>query len=112
MPSTSTNIFGTNSARRAASSRFHGVVRVSRTTSEIEVATRITMIAAAVQALARDPELVAEPRAERDRRSCPRVMTLSVAGSTTMPVKIGMNSHTRLTKKRERQPARRGQRRG
>ena len=34
-------------------------------------------------------------------------MKLSVAGSTTMPVKIGMNSQTRLTKKRQRQPGRR-----
>ena len=29
-------------------------------------------------------------------------MKLNVAGSTTMPVKIGMNSHTRLTKNAER----------
>ena len=39
----------------------------------------------------------------------PGVMKLKVAGSTTMPVKIGMNSHTRLTKNdsesRERRPA-------
>ena len=34
----------------------------------------------------------------------PGVMRLSVAGSTTMPVKIGMNSQTRLTKKTSDSP--------
>ena len=37
------NIRGTNSARSAASSRVHGVVSVSSTTSEIDVATRVTI---------------------------------------------------------------------
>ena len=35
-------IFGTYRARSAASSFVHGVVKVSRTTSETDVATRIT----------------------------------------------------------------------
>ena len=39
----------------------------------------------------------------------PWVMKLNVAGSTTIPVKIGMNSHTRLTKNDERQPRRGGE---
>ncbi len=43
MPMTSTKIFGTPSARSAASSRTHGVVSVSSTTSEMDVATRVMM---------------------------------------------------------------------
>src|SRR5919199_1441061 len=39
---TSTKIRGTPSARSAASRRTHGVVSVTRTTSEMEVATRLT----------------------------------------------------------------------
>ena len=64
MPSTRTNIFGTNSARSAARRRVHGVVRVRSTTSEIETATRTMMIAGAVQPLRGEPDLVAEPGAE------------------------------------------------
>ena len=38
-------------------------------------------------------------------------MKLNVAGSTTMPVKIGMNSHTRLMKYDNRDPRGGGQQR-
>ena len=55
---------GTKSARSDASSRFHGVVSVSSTTSEIDDATRVTMSAGRVEALPREPDRVAEPRAE------------------------------------------------
>ncbi len=40
----------------------------------------------------------------------PWVMTFNVAGSTTMPVKIGMKSHTRLTKN-DNESSRRGRER-
>ena len=57
-------------ARSAASSRGHGVVSVSSTTSEIDVATRVTMQPPRRQALLREPDVVPEPGAERhdDRR--------------------------------------------
>ena len=57
---------GTNRARSPASSRFHGVVSVSRTTREIDVATRTTIRPAAWRPSLVTPELVAEPRAEGD----------------------------------------------
>ena len=57
-------------------------------------------------ALRGEPDLVAEPGAER-HDDVAGVTRFSVAGSTTMPVKIGTNSHTRLTKKPTRQPGRR-----
>ena len=38
-------------------------------------------------------------RCQSGTTTSPGVTKLSVAGSTTMPVKIGTNSHTRLTKK-------------
>ncbi len=88
---------GTNSARRAASSRAHGVVRVSSTTSEIDVATRITIRPAAVSPCWVRPTSLPN-HVPRGTTTSPGVMKLKVAGSTTMPVKIGMNSHTRLTK--------------
>ena len=60
--------------------------------------------AAAGQALAREAE---SPNGSGTTTS-PGVTTSSVAGSTTIPVKIGTNSQTRLTKNAERQPRRRG----
>ena len=59
------NIRGTQSARNAASSFDHGVVSVSSTTSEIEVATRVTMSPGRGQSLLGEPEPVTEPGAER-----------------------------------------------
>ena len=94
MPITSTNMRGTPSARSADSSRAQGVVSVTSSTSEIDVATRMVMIAAAVSPWRVSPR----PNGSGTTIS-PGVTTLSVAGSTMMPVKIGMNSHTRLTKK-------------
>ena len=93
MPITSTNMRGTPSARRADSSRAQGVVSVTSITSEIEVATRIVMIAAAISPCRVSPR----PNGSGTTTS-PSVTMLSVAGSTMMPVKIGMNSHTRFTK--------------
>ena len=99
---TRTNIRGTPSARSAASSRTHGVVSVSSTTSEIDTATRVTTSAAEVQALGGEALRVAVPvhSGSTSRRG---VTMDSVAGSTTMPVKTGTNSHTRLMKKPQRQ---------
>ena len=50
-----------SSARSAASSRVHGVVSVSSTTSEIDVATRMTIRPAAVRPWLVMPDRVAEP---------------------------------------------------
>ena len=94
------------SARSAASSRVHGVVSVSSTTSEIDVATRVTISPAEVRPWAVRPTSCPNQVPSGTTMS-PGVMKLSVAGSTTMPVKIGTNSHTRLTKNDERQRARR-----
>ena len=91
-------IRGTNSARRLASSFVHGVVSVSRTTSETEVATLITISPADVRPCEVTPTALPF-QCHRGSTIVPGVMKLSVAGSTMMPVKIGMNSHTRLTKK-------------
>jgi len=49
MAKTATNRRGTKSERNAVSNRVHTVVRVSKTTIEIDVATRTTMIAAPVR---------------------------------------------------------------
>ena len=91
------NMRGTARARSAASSRFHGVVSVSSTTSEIDTATRVTIRPAEVS-----PWLVIPTRwpnhVPNGTTMSPWVMKLNVAGSTTMPVKIGMNSQTRLMK--------------
>ena len=78
----------------AASSRAQGVVSVTSITSEIDVATRIAIIAAAIS-----PWRVRPSPNGSGTTTSPAVTMLSVAGSTMMPVKIGMNSHTRLTKK-------------
>lgn len=90
-------IFGTNRARSAARSLTHGVVSVSSTTSETDVATRSTMMTAAVM-----PWLV-RPTAfpcqcHMGTTTLPCVMKLNMAGITMIPVKMGMNSHTRLMK--------------
>src|SRR3954452_5490382 len=91
------NIRGTKRARNAANNFDHGVVDVSSTTNEIEVATRATISAAEVRPWLVRPTSVPN-HVPRERTTCPGVMTLSVAGSTMIPVKIGMKSHTRLTK--------------
>ena len=52
---TSTKMRGTPSARSAASRRTHGVVSVTRTTSEMDVATRVTTSAALVSPWAVNP---------------------------------------------------------
>ena len=59
------NMRGTNNARNAASRSDHGVVTSSRTTSEIDVATRVDDEAGRSQTLRGEPERVTEPRAER-----------------------------------------------
>ena len=73
------------------------MVSVSSTTSEIDVATRITISPALCR-----PWLVSPTRCPNHDPSgttmWPWVTKLKVAGRTTTPVKIGMNSHTRLTK--------------
>ena len=104
MPSTRMNIRGTNSARSAASSAVHGVVIVSSTTSEIDVATRSTMSPAAVEPLRVRPTgwpnhvpsgtTIVPVGDEAERRRAAR----------RSPVKIGTNSQTRLTKNRSDRP--------
>ena len=93
------NIRGTNSARSAASRRGHGVVIVTSTTSEIDVATRMTIRPAAVNPCSVSPTRVPN-QVPSGTTIVPWVMKLNVAGTTTIPVKIGMKSQTRLTKKR------------
>src|SRR5947208_8989976 len=91
------NIRGTRRLRNAVSTRVQDVVSVTRTTIEIETATRITSVTAP-----RKPWLVMPTscpnHVPRGTTTSPSVMTFSVAGNTTMAVKTGMNSHTRLTK--------------
>ena len=65
MASTSTNMRGTNSAAQRRQQPVHGVVSVSSTTSEIDVATRMTMQPAPVRPWLREPDAMAEPGAER-----------------------------------------------
>ena len=90
-------ILGTKSARSAERRRVQGVVRVSSTTREIETATRTMMIAAPCSPS--DVSPTSWPKqVPRGTTIVPGVIRLSVAGSTTMPVKIGMKSQTRLTK--------------
>ena len=89
---------GTTSARSAASSLAHGVVRVSSTTSEIDTATRLTIRPAACRPWLVMPTGWPNHQAPSGTTMWPWVTKLSVAGSTTMPVKIGMNSQTRLMK--------------
>ena len=89
--------------RSAASSRVHGVVSVSSTTSEIDVATRVTMIAAPCR-----PSLVTPTGVPNHVPSGTTIVpgrdeAQAWPGSTTMPVKIGMNSQTRLTKNGDRE---------
>ena len=94
---------GTNSERSDASSRFHGVVTVSSTTSEIDTATRVT-ISAAESSPWRVSPAGWPNQVPSGTTIWPCVMKLSVAGATTIPVKIGMKSHTRLTKNRRVRP--------
>ncbi len=90
-------ILGTYRARRPARSFVHGVVKVSRTTSETDVATRMTSRPAPVRPCSVIP--TGWPfQCHSGRTIVPGVMKLNIAGITMMPVKIGMNSHTRLTK--------------
>src|SRR5512141_1852061 len=88
IPSTSTNIRGRNIDRNAASNVVHVVVSATNTTSEIDAATRMTMRPAE-----RRPWLVSPTGCPNQRPSgtttWPGEMKLNVAGSTTMPVKIG-----------------------
>ena len=98
-PSTKTNARGTRSARSAARSRGQGVVTVSRTTTEIEVATRMTMRPAAVRPCAVKPTGVPN-HVPSGTTMWPGVMTLSAAGSATTPVNNGTKSHTRRTRSR------------
>ena len=92
-------IVGTNSDRSAARRRGHGVVSVSNTTNEIDTATRITISPADSRPSAVSPTGVPN-HVPNGITMWPGVIRLRVAGSTTMPVKIGTNSHTRATKKR------------
>src|SRR4051812_44646261 len=98
MPRTMTNMRGTNSARKAARRRVHGVVNVIRTTSEIDTATLETMSAADVRPWLVSPTGVPNQDPSGTTMS-PGVTKLKAAGITTMPVKIGTKSHTRLMKK-------------
>src|SRR6185436_9921591 len=95
---TRTNIRVTPSARSAASSLTQGVVSVSRTTSEIDTATRRTTRAAEVSPCSVRPS--GWPcQVHSSSTTVPSVTIDNVAGSTTTRVKTGMNSQTRLTKK-------------
>ena len=86
-------------ARAAREQPDHGVVRVTSTTSEIEVAhaghdqRRRSVSPCAVSPTGWPNQ------SPSGTTSSPGVTIENVAGSTTIPVKIGMNSQTRLTKK-------------
>ena len=71
---------GTNSDRSAASSRDHGVVRVSRTTSEIDTATRITISPADSRPSAVSPTAVPN-QVPSGTTICPGVIRFNVAGA-------------------------------
>src|SRR6476620_8598823 len=90
-------ILGTPRLRNAASSRIHGVVSVSSTTREIDTATRLTTRAAASRPWAVKPWGVPF-QYHRVSTTSPEVISERVAGRTTIPVKIGTNNQTRLTK--------------
>ncbi len=92
------NMRGTNNDRNAASSFVHEVVSVSSTTSETDVATRVTISAALVSPCDVSPTSWPN-QVPSGTTMAPGVMRFSVAGRTTMPVKMGTKSQTRLTKK-------------
>ena len=78
-------------------------MRVSSTTSEIDTATRTMMSAAPCSPCAVSPTSWPN-QVPSGTTIVPGVMRLSVAGSTTMPVKIGTKSQTRLTKNTSESP--------